>query len=165
MTLKTHRLRTIEQIRAFLDGAGELDVQVVERAAAYDFITGTLSRLGYVRRRRADKGVIRQFLAKVMGLSRAQLTRLIAQYRASGRICDRRGPPTRSFPRRYTSEDIRLLAEVDALHGTLSGPATRKLCRKHQNPWGQSSRHRRLNVQTSTSIARYAFQTEGGLAV
>ena len=36
---------------------------------------------------------------------------------------------------------------------------------KHQNPWGQSSRHRRLNVQTSTSIARYAFQTEGGLAV
>ena len=71
MTLKTHRLRTIEQIRAFLDGAGELDVQVVERAAAYDFITGTLSRLGYVRRRRADKGVIRQFLAKVTGLSRA----------------------------------------------------------------------------------------------
>ena len=47
MTLKTHRLRTIEQIRAFLKGAGELDVQVVERAAAYDFITGTLSRLRY----------------------------------------------------------------------------------------------------------------------
>ena len=29
---------------------------------------------------------------------------------------------------------------------------------KHQNPWGQSSRHRRLNVQTSTSNARSPFR-------
>ena len=34
----------------------------------------------------------------------------------------------RPFPRRYTKADIGLLAEVDALHGTLSGPATRQLC-------------------------------------
>ena len=47
MTLKTHRLRTVEQVRAFLDGTGELDVKSVERAAAYDFITETLNRLGY----------------------------------------------------------------------------------------------------------------------
>ena len=33
-------------------------------------------------------------------------------------------------PRRYTAEDIRLLAEVDALHGTLSGTTTRKLCER-----------------------------------
>ena len=64
------------------------------------------------------------------GLSRAQTARLIWQYRATGRIRDRRGPPTRPFPRRYTGEDIRLLAEVDALHGTLSGPATRKRCER-----------------------------------
>ena len=49
MTLKTHRLRTVEQVRAFLDGSGELDVKSVERAAAYDFITETLNRLGYAR--------------------------------------------------------------------------------------------------------------------
>ena len=29
---------------------------------------------------------------------------------------------------------------------------------KHQNPWGQSSRHRRLNVQTPTSNARSPFR-------
>ena len=46
VTLKTHRLRTTGQIRAFLDGADELDVQFVQRAAARDFIIGTLSRLG-----------------------------------------------------------------------------------------------------------------------
>ena len=33
---------------------------------------------------------------------------------------------------------------------------------KHQNPWGQSSRHRRLNVQTSTSNARSPFTRKTG---
>lgn len=32
--------------------------------------------------------------------------------------------------RRYTAEDIRLLAEMDALHGTLAGTTTRKLCER-----------------------------------
>ena len=155
MTLKTHRLRTVAQVRAFLDGTAELDVQVVERAAAYDFLTSTLSRLGYSRLSRADKGVVRQFLAKVTGLSRAQTTRLIAQYRATGRVRDRRGPPARPFTRRYTSEDIRLLAEVDALHGTLSGLATRKLCERAFEVLATlvSSAWRRFPTGTCTTFA------------
>lgn len=36
----------------------------------------------------------------------------------------RLGKPERGLVRRYTLEDVRLLAELDALHGTLSGPAT-----------------------------------------
>ena len=61
------------------------------------------------------------------GLSRAQVTRLLHQHRTTGAIAARRRP-RHPFPRRYTKADIGLLAEVDALHGTLSGPATRKLC-------------------------------------
>lgn len=34
------------------------------------------------------------------------------------------------FVRRYTVEDICLLAEMDALHGALSGTTTRKLCER-----------------------------------
>ena len=78
-------------------------------------------------RGKADKGLIRRFLNKVTGLSRAQVTRLLHQHRTTGAIADRRRP-RHPFPRRYTKADIGLLAEVDALHGTLSGPATRKLC-------------------------------------
>ena len=58
------------------------------------------------------------------------MSRLIRQFRETGRIADRRGPPVRPFARRYTDSDVRLLAEIDALHGTLSGPATRKLCER-----------------------------------
>ncbi len=34
------------------------------------------------------------------------------------------------FVRRYTTEGIRLLAEMDALHGTRSGTTMRKLCER-----------------------------------
>jgi transposase InsO family protein len=36
----------------------------------------------------------------------------------------------RRFPRRYTGEDIALLASLDAAHETLSGPATKKLLQR-----------------------------------
>jgi len=78
------------------------------------------------------------------GLSRAQVTRLIAQYHRIGRLADRRGP-SRPFARRYTREDVALLAEVDALHGTLSGPATRKLCERAFQVFGEA-RFQRLET-------------------
>ena len=128
--LQTHRVRTLDQVRSFLDGAEPVEVRPLERSARYEFVAQTLRRFGYWQPGKADKGVARRFAGKVSGLSRAQLTRLIAQHRSTGHIRDRRGPPRRPFPRRYTREDIRLLAQVDALHGTLSGPATRKLCER-----------------------------------
>jgi transposase InsO family protein len=74
--------------------------------------------------------LVRAYLAKVTGLSRAQLTRLVRRAQAGEALRDRRGPPAKPFARRYRPEDVRLLAEVDALHGNLSGPATRKLCER-----------------------------------
>ena len=76
-------------------------------------------------------------MAKMTGLSRAQLTRLMAQHRATGRICDRRGGgPTRPFVRRYTAADVRLLADVDAALGQRCGPATRAVLRRQFTLFG-----------------------------
>jgi hypothetical protein len=84
--------------------------------------------LCYSHLKRPDKSLVRRYLIKVSGSSRAQLTLLIAQFLAQ----DRRGkPPAKPLcARRYTATDIAALAELDALHGTLSGPATKKLCER-----------------------------------
>ena len=50
----------------------------------------TLRQFGYGRCTRADKGVLRQYLLKVTGLSRAQVARCIALFADDGRIKDRR---------------------------------------------------------------------------
>ena len=128
--LKTQGLQNMEQIHTFLEGAQPLGFEAPARDAVYGWISGELRRFRHARLGRTDKGLIRRYLEKVTGLSRAQITRLIRQFLDTGSIRDRRGAPARPFPRRYTDADIRLLAEVDALHCTLSGPATRKICER-----------------------------------
>jgi len=136
VTLKTQGLQTLEQIRAFLEGSQPLGFEAPRREAAYAFVGQQLRRFSYARLGKADKGLVRRYLCKVTGFSRAQMTRLIRQLRDTGRIIDRRGAPAQPFARRYTREDVLLLAEVDALHGTLSGPATRKLCERASTLYG-----------------------------
>lgn len=143
VTLKTQGLQTLEQVRAFLEGTQFLGFTVSAREAAYDWIAAELRRFKYTRLGKADKGLVRRYLERVTGISRAQMSRLIAQYRDTGRISDRRGPPATPFTRHYTNEDVRLLAELDALHDTLSGPATRKLCERAYEVFGDS-RYERL---------------------
>ena len=144
VTLQTQGLQSLEQLRAFLEGSQPLSFEVTSREAAYEFIAWTLRRFGYAHLGKTDKGLVSRYLCKVTGRSRAQMTRLIAQYRTCGRrIRDHRGTPARPFPRRYTREDVLLLAELDALHGTLSGPATRKLCERAYAVFGDG-RYARL---------------------
>lgn len=143
VTLKTEGLQSLEQIKAFLEGSAALGFEPPDREAIYDWLSGELRRFGYTRLGKADKGLLRQYLAKVTGLSRAQLTRLIGQFVEHGAIRDRRGRPAKPFARRYTAQDVRLLAEIDTLHGTLSGPATRKLCERAYHRFGDA-RYQRL---------------------
>ena len=127
MRLDAQRLQTLDQIRQCLADNRPLDLRPQTRNEAYAFVAETLERFDYTGRGKADKGLLRRFLVEVAGLSRAQVTRLRRQHRTTDALADRRGP-RHPFPRRYTKADIGLLAEVDALHGTLSGPATRQLC-------------------------------------
>jgi len=142
VSFKTQGLQ-LEQIRAFLEGTRPLGFEAPAREATYAWIATELRRLGYLRLGKADKGLVRRYLERVSGLSRAQLTRLIGQFRTTGGIRDRRGRPAKPFARRYTPEDVRRLARIDALHGTLSGPATRKLCERAYRVFGDL-RYRRL---------------------
>ena len=136
VTLQTAGLQTVAQVRAFVEGNAPVSFTLTDRTAAHLWMTETLQRFRYQHRTRADKGVLRRYLAKVTGLSRAQVTRTIGQLARTGVIEDRRKAPAKPFARRYTAEDIRLLAAVDARHGTLSGLATRKLCERMCRVYG-----------------------------
>jgi hypothetical protein len=143
VNLDTERLKTLDEVRAFLAGSSQFQFTLTARVDAYDWIETSLRQLGYLRLGKADRGVVKAYVEKVTGFSRAQVTRLVSQYRRTGCIRDRRGPPAKPFERRYGREDVALLAEVDALHGTLSGPATRKLCERAVEVFGDT-RYARL---------------------
>lgn len=136
VTLQTAGLQTLAQVRAFVEGNEPIAFALTDRRTAHLWMTETRRRFRYRHLARADKGLLRQYLAKVTGLSRAQVTRAIAQFGRGGVIEDRRQAPAKPFARRYTAADIRLLAEVDALHGTVSGLAPRKLCERMYRVFG-----------------------------
>ena len=145
MTLETERLRTPEQIRDFLDGSGEVDFRPQDREEAYGLVRRTLVRLDYEALGRTGKGTVLEFLGKATGFSRAQVTRLVAQHRETGRIEDRRGANSgRPFARVYTPADIRLLAEADEIGGQLCGPAACEVLRREYEVFGDV-RYERLS--------------------
>lgn len=120
------KLTELPQVRKFLSGTEGVEFKPLAMATRYSWIAKTLKRFNYHRLRKKDKGAVRDYILKVIGYSRQQLTRLISQHKENGWV-GRRRRARRSFPTRYTAADIRLLAKTDKYHDTLSGPATKKL--------------------------------------
>ena len=125
------RLCALGQLKAFLEGTGEVRFQPVEDdEGRYSHIQAVLKRFAYPRLKRANKGLVLRYLGRTTGYSRQQLTRLVRQCLATGGLAKRYRPPAQGFARKYTAADVALLAETDALHDTLSGPATKHLMQR-----------------------------------
>src|SRR6266849_1334847 len=117
---------SLEQIRAFLQASQEVRFEETRRQEIYEWVTRTLCHQEYWKQKRTIKGLLRQYTATMTGLSRAQVTRLIARYLKDGQVRER-SYRRNQFARHYTGADIELLGTVDEAHGTLSGPATQKI--------------------------------------
>jgi hypothetical protein len=137
---------SLEQIRAFLEGSSEVEFK--GRQEVYEFASQTLRQQSYSKLGRADKGLVRQHLEKMTGLSRSQVTRLIEQYTASGEVKPK-AYRRRRFPKEYTKEDIELLAKVDEAHETLSGPATQKILWRAFHDFGDPAYERLARISTA----------------
>jgi transposase InsO family protein len=140
--MNDRQLQTLAQLQAFLDGTTAVDFAVAAEER-YGFIGRTVRRFSYRRLKRVEKAVVLRFLERVSGYSRQQLTRLVK--RGADRaplLKGYRGSRT-SFSSVYTLADVLLLAYTDSLHGTLSGPATKKLMERAWSLFGDP-RYERL---------------------
>jgi transposase InsO family protein len=117
---------SLESIGLFVAASEEIGFEAEDRQQRYSWVEGVLVGQQYAQQGKVARGLLRRYIVKMTGLSRAQVTRLIARYTASGRVhvtVYRR----RRFSQLYTRADIELLASVDEAHETLSGPATRRI--------------------------------------
>jgi len=142
------QLETIEQLRAFLAGTEAIEFSMESPLERYTWIQDTLIRLRYVSLSKGDKGVVRRYLQKVTGYSRQQLTRLIGQYKRTGKL-GRRYQPRHRFATHYSAQDIVRLAQTDELHGTLSGPATKKIFEREYTLFGNPTYERLAGISVS----------------
>jgi transposase InsO family protein len=132
---------SLEQIRAFLAGGSEVRFAGERREEMYQWVEQTLVRHQYASLKRPGKGMIRSYIARMTGLSRAQATRLILAYRETGRVKAVVYRRTK-FATHYTAADVILLAHVDKAHGNLSGPATRRILEREYSEYNQAAYQR-----------------------
>ena len=122
------KLATIEQLRNWLAGVSEVTLTPLASVRQrYEFIEQVLRRFGYACHGKEAKGLLRAYLMRMTGYSRGQITRLLTRQRSGARLVRRSTANPTSFGRKFTADDVRLLAFTDRLHNTLSGPATRVL--------------------------------------
>lgn len=124
------QLNSIDALEAFIAGNQAVAFEVLgDKSERYQFVQKALIKFNYLGQSKKAKGIITQYLHKVTGYSRQQLTRLIKQYRENGRLT---WSPCRSngFKTRYDDKDIRLLAEMDERYETPCGHAIKKLCER-----------------------------------
>lgn len=132
-------LKTIEQIKGFLEGSDGLKFEAESVKEKKGWIEDLLISFSYLGLKRKEKGTIREYIQKVTGYSRSQTERLVGEYRQKGWISKKRLTGRKSeFARKYTDRDIELLGMTDKLHGNLSGPATKKILEREWKIYGKS---------------------------
>lgn len=86
LIMNDDKLKTIEQVKQFLEGGERVEFRGITIEDKYGWIERVLVRFRYHRLKRVEKGVIRRYIEKVSGYSRAQVSRLIGEYKQKGRL-------------------------------------------------------------------------------
>ena len=153
-------LKTVAQLRAFLEGSLAVEFTATNNdVERYGFISAVLQRFQYGRLGRSDKGVVLRYLERTTGYSRQQLTRLVGRARHGRPLAKRYRAPVVGFVRKFTAADVGLLAHTDAVHDTLSGPATRCLLQRAYTVYGDARYARLATISVAKSQQRSGTQS------
>jgi transposase InsO family protein len=136
---------TLEQMKALVESNQAVRFTIKGREALYGLIAQVLKNQRYAERSRDERGIVKRFLAKVTGRSRAQITRLVSQW-MEARTIQAKCPARRQFPTKYTEGDAKLLAEVDAVVEELSGPAVRRILHREYEVFGRQEYQRLAKI-------------------
>jgi transposase InsO family protein len=137
VSVQTGQRLSLEQIRAFLESSDAVGFEAQNRGEVYAWVERTLREQDWDRLERSGRGLVRRYLEKMTGLSRAQVTRLIRRYVDARELKPARYRRHR-FASVYSRADIELLASVDEAHETLSGPATCRILQREFREYGDA---------------------------
>jgi hypothetical protein len=103
---------SLEEIGRFVEASEGLRFEGEGREQVYGWIERVLCQQEYAGQGKGARGLLRRYIEKMTGMSRAQVMRLLARYTATGRVAATSHQRHR-FCSRYTRADVELLAEVD----------------------------------------------------
>lgn len=148
--MNDENLKTLDQIRYLMTGTEGVEFcHPPGKDNRYQHIEDTLCRLRYYRLNKTDRGLVLRYLEHTTGYSRQQMTRLVRRYIDMGRLKKLYKTPVKGFQKKYTSEDLILLARTDNVHENLSGPATAHILWRQFHVYGDVRYRRLASISTS----------------
>jgi len=117
---------SIAQIKEFLQASQIIEFKGISQKEKYFWVENILNRFGYFSLRKKDKTTVKKYIRQMTGFSDAQLGRLIAKKKKTGKILPS-SKKRHTFPTIYDTGDIARLLETDNNHERLSGPATKRI--------------------------------------
>ena len=107
MTMNDSQLNTITAVKEFVNKNNKIKFNHQNKAQAYLWVEEILVKFSYIKLPKADKGILRKYLALLTGYSRAQVTRLISQYLQTGYVQITKYQ-RHSFTPKYPDSDLKL---------------------------------------------------------
>ena len=126
ITMNDSKLNNIDDIKRFLQSTQEVSFKRTNRRETYQWIEQTLVKFNYMGLSKAEKGMIKQYIAQITQYSRPQMTRLISRYIHTGYVQEK-SYKRNAFTKFYSDQDIKLLAQTDELHDFFNGAALKKI--------------------------------------
>lgn len=139
----------VGEMRRLVAGTTSMGFEPRGKQEVYGWVEAVLRLQKYFELARRDRGTVRAYIGRVTGLSAAQISRLIARYNQEGVLRPRPQRRRPRFARRYSDEDLRLLAEADELHEGLSGPAMRKILEREYRVYGRTEYQRLAGISVA----------------
>src|ERR1017187_5050096 len=134
---------SLDEIRVFLKASEAVHFVGEKKEEVYAGVSGCLGEQNWDALGRTARALLRRYMEKMTGLSRAQITRLITRY---GRFKRRR---RHRFAPLYSHQDVALLVSVDEAHETLSGPATQKILQRQCYDFGDQRYDRLARISVA----------------
>lgn len=147
--MRTEQLNSINDLERFANGSQKVAFAVLgNKQEKYKWIQLNLLKFNYYSLKKKDKGIVVQYVQKITGYSRQQVTRLINQLKKTGKISYSHKETSR-FEIKYTKADALALVAIDELHGTLNGIATKKLCERACHIYKEQKYERLASISVS----------------
>ena len=114
------QIKTITELRKFLQSAGRMSFERLSQTEAYEWIKKALKRFKYFQLKKLEKGSVQDYIKHLTRYSPSQITRLIASFFETEDIQPLKGKRNK-FPVKYLPEELQLLAQTNELHGDKNG--------------------------------------------
>lgn len=139
---------SIAQLREFLKVTQSIEFKSVSKKEKYQWIDNHLTKFKYFSLRKKDRVIVRKYVMRTTGMSKSQITRIIAKKKKTGKVW--LGSTARHrFARIYTASDIARLIETDNAHQRLSGPATKTILQREYGKFGKQGYMEIRNISIS----------------